>query len=132
VNTRGLFSSANDEWSTPQDFFEELNAVFHFDLDACATPANAKCRRYFTKADDALKQTWTGTVWMNPPYGRQIEAFMKKACESFRDGATVVCLVPVRTDTRWWQPAREHGLDAAVALPRAAAVLCARSRTRIP
>ena len=102
MNTRGMFSSATDEWSTPQDLFDELNSVFHFDLDACATRANAKCAHYFTRAEDALKQTWTGTVWMNPPYGRQIEAFMKKACESYRDGATVVCLVPARTDTRWW------------------------------
>ncbi len=102
MNAGVHFSSKSDEWSTPQDLFDELDAIFHFNLDACATPSNAKCKRYFTKDDDALKQKWTGTVWMNPPYGRQIGPFMKKASESFRDGATVVCLVPARTDTRWW------------------------------
>jgi phage N-6-adenine-methyltransferase len=96
------FLSGSDEWSTPQEFFDELNAVFHFDLDACASPCNAKCPRYFTKADDALRQDWAGTVWMNPPYGRQIGQFMRKAYESSLQGATVVCLVPSRTDTRWW------------------------------
>ena len=102
MNTEVHFSSKNSEWSTPQDLFEELDAIFHFDLDACATAANAKCRRYFTKADDALKQKWIGTVFMNPPYGRQIGAFVRKAYESSREGATVVCLLPARTDTRWW------------------------------
>lgn len=75
---------------TPQDLVNELDSVSHYDLDACATPANAKCKRHFTKEDDELRQTWTGTVSMNPPYGRQIEAFMKKACESYRDSATVL------------------------------------------
>ncbi len=96
------FSSETVEWSTPHDLFAELNAVFRFDLDACATAANAKCPRYFTKSDNALAQPWSGTVWMNPPYGREIEAFMRKAYEESLAGATVVSLVPARTDTSWW------------------------------
>lgn len=96
------FSSQTCEWSTPDDLFAELDAVFHFDLDACATAENAKCARYFTKEDDTLRQRWRGTVWMNPPYGREIGHFMRKAFEESRQGATVVCLVPARTDTAWW------------------------------
>lgn len=96
------FSSKTDLWATPQDFFDKLNAEFGFELDVCATHDNAKCPRYFTKESDGLAQEWRGKVWMNPPYGREIGAWMKKAHESARGGATVVCLVPARTDTRWW------------------------------
>lgn len=97
------FSSASDEWPTPQDFFDKCNAEFGpLDLDVCATAENAKCPRYFTKADDGLAQVWSGRVWMNPPYGREIGAWMAKAWRSSQAGALVVCLVPARTDTAWW------------------------------
>jgi len=103
------FSSQTPEWSTPDDLFGELNEVFHFDLDACASCANAKCDRFFTKEQDALEQLWQGTVWMNPPYGREIGKFMCKAYESSLAGATVVCLVPSRTDTAWWHRFAKSG-----------------------
>ncbi len=103
------FRSTSAEWSTPDDLFNELNEVFHFDLDACATPGNAKCQRYFTPEHNALNQRWTGTIWMNPPYGRAIAAFMKKAYEESLMGATVVCLVLSRTDTRWWHEFARRG-----------------------
>lgn len=98
-----LFSSATDDWATPQDFFDRLNAAFNFTLDVCASESNAKCARFFTKEDDGLSKEWKGTVWMNPPYGRGIGDWMRKAYQSGLAGATVVCLVPARTDTRWWQ-----------------------------
>ena len=98
----GLFASTTDLWETPQSLFDELNNVYHFDLDVCALPDNAKCENYFTPDIDGLKQEWSGTCWMNPPYGREIGKWMKKALESSRNGATVVCLVPARTDTAWW------------------------------
>jgi phage N-6-adenine-methyltransferase len=88
--------------------FCALDRIFHFDLDVCASPDNAKCERYFTKADDGLKQEWSGSCWMNPPYGRDIGKWMRKAWESSKQGATVVCLVPARTDTKWW---REYSLQ---------------------
>lgn len=103
------FSSHRDDWSTPDDLFAELNEIFHFDLDACASVANTKCPRYFTRDDDALKQRWNGTVWMNPPYGREIGAFMKKAYEESLLGSTVVSLVPSRTDTSWWHRYAKRG-----------------------
>ena len=96
------FSSATDLWSTPQDFFDKQNAIYGFTLDVCATADNAKCARYYTEADNGLGQPWQGVCWMNPPYGRTIGHWMKKAYESSQTGATVVCLVPSRTDTRWW------------------------------
>ncbi len=103
MNDNIHFSSKSDDWFTPQDFFEEI-AQLHgpFDLDVCASPENTKCRDYFSKDDNGLSQTWTGTCWMNPPYGRQIGLWMKKAHDESLRGAKVVCLVPARTDTKWW------------------------------
>ena len=84
------------------EVFDDLDSEFGFELDVCALPSNAKCERYFTPADDGLSQTWSGVCWMNPPYGKEIGLWMRKAYLSSRHGATVVCLVPARTDTRWW------------------------------
>lgn len=98
-----LFSSRSEEWYTPQYLFDQLNAEFGpFDLDPCATPENAKCPAYFTKEQDGLAQAWGGRVFMNPPYGKLIVPWMRKAFLSAQGGALVVCLVPARTDTRWW------------------------------
>jgi len=99
---RGMFSHSSEEWETPRDFFDSLNADFHFTLDVCATPANAKCARYFTKEEDGLSRRWEGVCWMNPPYGREIDRWLWKAYESALKGAVVVCLLPARTDTAWW------------------------------
>lgn len=97
------FSSATDDWATPQEFFDELDAEFDFTLDVCASDSNAKCGLYFTRDDDGLSQTWDAErCWMNPPYGREIKAWMRKAYGSSLEGALVVCLVPARTDTAWW------------------------------
>lgn len=97
------FSSKTDEWETPLDVFRPLNVRFGFTLDVCATPQNTKCKRYFTRKEDGLKQDWgTETCWMNPPYGREIGKWMRKAYETGKRGGVVVCLVPSRTDTAWW------------------------------
>ncbi len=96
------FSSKTDLWATPQYFFDALNAEFSFTLDVCALPENAKCERYFTPEEDGLNQRWQGICWMNPPYGREIGRWVRKAFESAQGGATVVCLLPARTDTAWW------------------------------
>jgi phage N-6-adenine-methyltransferase len=94
-----LYSSENEVWETPQDLFNSLNDEFHFDIDVCATPENAKCSKFFSPLDDGLSHDWQGVCWMNPPYGKKIGAWMKKAMEA---KTTVVCLVPSRTDTKWW------------------------------
>lgn len=101
--TSGLMSSETDQWATPQDLFDKLNAKFGFTLDVCASDWNHKCDRYFTVEDDGLLQDWGSEIcWMNPPYGRDISNWMRKAAEESMFGATVVCLVPARTDTAWW------------------------------
>ena len=96
------FSSKTDLWYTPQDFFKKYDDVFKFETDVCATDDNAKCAKYYTEEMDGLSQEWRGVCWMNPPYGRTIGKWMKKAYESSLSGTTVVCLVPARTDTNWW------------------------------
>jgi site-specific DNA-methyltransferase (adenine-specific) len=94
------YSAKTPIWETPQDLFDQLNSEFRFDLDPCALPENAKCELYFTPKEDGLSQSWDGHhVFMNPPYGREISKWVKKAAES---KALVVCLLPARTDTRWF------------------------------
>jgi phage N-6-adenine-methyltransferase len=102
--TKGLFTSLTPEYSTPEWLYQRLHNEFHFTLDPCATIENYKCKRYFTKTDDGLKQKWSGRVFMNPPYGREIYFWIKKAYESVvnNDCQLVVCLIPSRTDTKWW------------------------------
>ena len=98
------FSSKTDLWYTPQDFFEKWDKdIGGFTLDVCANDENAKCQKYFTELDDGLSKDWSGDIcWMNPPHGRSIGKWMEKAYKESLKGATVVCLVPSRTDTKWW------------------------------
>lgn len=104
------FSSKSNEWATPQWLFDSLNREFRFTLDPCSTDENAKCKRHFTLAEDGLSQDWSeDVVFMNPPYGREIALWMEKAFLSSKNGATVVCLVPARTDTVWWHRYAIHG-----------------------
>lgn len=99
MNTDVMFSSKTDLWATPQDLFDKYDSIYHFETDVCAFPENAKCKRFFTPEMDGLKQEWTGVCWCNPPYGRQIGKWVEKAVKSF---ATVVMLLPARTDTKWF------------------------------
>lgn len=103
-NISALLSSKNTEWETPQDFFDKLNAEFHFTLDPCALPETAKCKKYYTPNDDGLLQDWAGeSVFCNPPYGRQIGAWVRKCREeSWKPNTKVVMLIPARTDTLWF------------------------------
>ena len=110
------FSSKTDLHATPQAFFDGLNMEFRFDLDPCAIAENAKCKVFYSAEQDGLKQDWKqSTVFMNPPYGREIKHWMKKAYESSLQGATVVCLVPSRTDTYWWH---EYAMKGEIRLLR--------------
>lgn len=102
MNTDVMFSSASDMWETPKDFFKKLDQEFHFNLDVCAVSENAKCATYYTPEQDGLSNPWYGMCWCNPPYGREIIKWVKKASESAKDGATVVMLLPARTDTKWF------------------------------
>ena len=94
------YSSKTNEWATPQSFFEELDREFHFTLDPCATKENAKCDKYYTIKDDGLTKSWDGEiVFCNPPYGREIKKWVKKASET---KGVVVMLIPARTDTSYF------------------------------
>lgn len=105
------------EWKTPRQLFDQLDQEFGFTLDAAASSENTLCDRYFTIADDGLAQDWTGeVVWCNPPYGRHVDAWIRKASDS---AATVVLLLFARTDTGWF-----HDL----VMPRAAEVRLIRNR----
>jgi len=100
-----MFSSKTGEWSTPQDFFDKLNWRFGpFSLDPCATIDNTKCANFFTEAEDGLSKSWEGfKVFVNPPYGRGIDKWIKKAYEESRkDNTMVVMLIPARPDTKYW------------------------------
>ena len=97
------FSSESNEWETPSDFFNKLNDEFNFTLDPCASNNNYKCDKYYTIKDNGLSKNWEGqTVFMNPPYGREIKYWIEKAYRESLKGAIVVCLIPARTDTSYW------------------------------
>jgi phage N-6-adenine-methyltransferase len=95
LNLNVMFSSETDQWATPQTLFKKLNDVFNFTLDVCADSENNKCKVYFCKQTDGLKQDWNGICWMNPPYGRKIGFWVKKAYESARGGGDS-CLFATR------------------------------------
>lgn len=120
MNSALMFSKASDEWRTDGDFFAALDAEFGFDVDAAASAENRWKERYFgldhPHQNDALAMQWFPygrTFWLNPPYSKCRE-FIAKAAEQAAKGCTVVCLVPSRTDTRWWH---EHVWDRASHLP---------------
>lgn len=100
---RVVFSAESDEWATPQDLFDELNAEFHFTLDAAATAENHKCERYYTAEQDGLKQSWGGEiVFLNPPYSHISQWVEKAYREGTKDNTVVVMLIPARTDTKYF------------------------------
>lgn len=102
METEVMFSQQTDVWGTPQWLFDALHKEFGFTLDPCSDGTNAKCERFFSIYDSGLVKEWgTETVFMNPPYS-QCEDWMRKAYGAAQEGATVVCLVPARTDTEWW------------------------------
>ena len=97
------FASNNQEYATPWNLFNKLNEEFNFTLDVCAHEGNHKCERYYNEQQNSLIQDWGGEVcWMNPPY-KTMKEWVKKAYEESRkDNTTVVCLIPARTNTKWW------------------------------
>lgn len=104
MNNELMFSRKEDTWETPQDFFDRLDAEFNFTLDPCCAVETAKCKKFYTIAEDGLKQSWEGeTIYVNPPYGRAIADWVRKAYEESRKpNTTVVMLLPARTDTKWF------------------------------
>lgn len=105
MKTETLFSSANCEWETPKELFEKLDKEYYFHLDVAATNENALCERYYTQETNGLLQSWDvqiGSVWCNPPYGKDIIKWVEKAYTESFTGVPIVMLIPARTDTRWF------------------------------
>ena len=102
--TKGLTSTGNIVAETPKYLFDRISSIFNFSLDVCALPENAKCESYYTPKDDGLSKPWRGGVWCNPPYGREISSWVKKAYEESQKEYNdfVLMLLPARTDTKWW------------------------------
>jgi site-specific DNA-methyltransferase (adenine-specific) len=106
---RLITSHKSSEWTTPDDFFQELNNIYHFTLDVAATEENIKCDLFYDKEIDGLQQDWStdskredgspGVIWCNPPYGRKIIDWVRKASEGH---TKVLMLLPSRTSTRWF------------------------------
>ena len=99
--------SVNQTWGTPRKFliFLKENFLWIPDLDAAASPSNAKADNYFTEDQDALKQTWFGNVWLNPPFGKvMLPQFLDKCTEQIKCGNadSIFVLIPARTDTKWF------------------------------
>jgi phage N-6-adenine-methyltransferase len=133
MNNAVMFSSATDEWETPQDFFESLRWEFKFGLDVAARGENAKCLEYIgTDRDDARfrdalaigwRETldftwgdWHRACWMNPPYSKGLQGkFIAKAAEERLRGVLTVALLPARTDTKAFHT---HIYDASKWQPR--------------
>jgi site-specific DNA-methyltransferase (adenine-specific) len=130
-----MFSSEKSEYGTPQDKFNFLDGLFNFTLDACATEKNAKVDNFFSIEDDALSQDWEGVVFMNSPFGKSKkkcvagcskklcdkrgfhldedvpgvkEWVLKAFCESEIKASTVLCVLPGRVDTAWFQVVWDH------------------------
>lgn len=95
------YSSKKTDWETPQALFDELNKEFDLEVDVCASHQNHKLEKFWSKKMDGLSQNWHSLrCWMNPPYGREIGEWVRKAAEG--GAAIVVALLPARTDTRWF------------------------------
>ena len=103
--TKGLTSTGNIVAETPKYLFDRISSIVNFSLDVCALPENAKCESYYTPEDDGLSKPWRGGgVWCNPPYGREISSWVRKAYEESQKeyNSFVLMLLPARTDTKWW------------------------------
>lgn len=123
-----LFSKKSNDWETPVDLFNKLNEYYNFDIDVCCTEQNKKCAVGITKKDDGLIQSWTRfyeenqhskscaiqrplIAWMNPPY-KDIKLWLAKAIVMAEDeDISTVCLLPARTDTKWFHEFLYHGKD---------------------
>ena len=100
---KGLFTSNKDDWQTPKWLFDKLNIHFNFYCDVCASKENTKCNKFFDKFNSCLDNDWFECNFMNPPYGREIGKFVKKAYDQWRlNDCTTVALLPARTDTKWF------------------------------
>lgn len=114
------FSSKRGDHGTPQWLFDRLNERFKFKMDLAASGKNKLCDKYFSEKDNGLELTWPkGWSWCNPPYGKSLIYWAKKAYEQSEEGRDCIMLLPARTDTKWFHQ---------YILPFASAVIFIRGR----
>lgn len=107
-----FYSSATPEWNTPRHVIDRVVDVLgSIDLDPCSNSKadpNVPAKRHYTKHDDGLTRAWTGRVYMNPPYGREIGSWVLKLHEAYQARTIVeaIALLPARTDARWFRMLR--------------------------
>lgn len=102
---KNRFASKKQDWETPQDLFGPLHKEFHFSLDVAASEENRKCDKYINENVDAMQISWGKEIcWLNPPYGRgyPLKQWVKKAYDESTKGATIIMLIPARTNTVWF------------------------------
>jgi phage N-6-adenine-methyltransferase len=102
---KGKFDSNRQDWETPKELFDTVDAEFHFTLDAAASENNKKVKKFISAEQDAMTLSWGKNVcWLNPPYGKghKLSAWVKKAYQESLTGATTVMLIPARTNTNWF------------------------------
>jgi phage N-6-adenine-methyltransferase len=103
AKNNGRYNGNGRHWETPSEIFGPLNEEFAFTLDPCATASTAKCSRWISEEQNGLLADWSGErVFMNPPYGREIYAWTRKARTEAERGALVVGLLPASCDLTWW------------------------------
>lgn len=98
----GLFTASKDDWETPKELFDRMDRQFHFEMDVAAKEENTKCRRFYTREMNGLSLPWSKVNWCNPPYGKEIIEWCRKADEEAQNGKFTAMLIPARTDTRWF------------------------------
>lgn len=116
-STPTAFSSARSEWNTPPEIIQLTLRLFDgvIDLDPCSDAegdeANVPARTHYTERTNGLIPPWTGKVYMNPPYGRVIAAWVRKFVHSYNYSSISmtegIALVPARTDTAWFRIFRD-------------------------
>jgi site-specific DNA-methyltransferase (adenine-specific) len=106
--SKTLFSSETSDWQTPLELYKQLDKEFVFDLDPCTTKDNPLGTPFYYSLDfsnDGLKLDWFGSVYINPPYNKEIVKWLEKADSEFtwnRRVKSIVFLLPARTDTKWF------------------------------
>jgi hypothetical protein len=108
----GLFTSNTPEWYTPGHIIDRVEGMFgHIDLDPCSNSndpdqASVPALNHWTQADNGLVQSWHGRVYMNPPYGDEISAWVERMIRAYESEEIncAIALLPARTDTAWFQP----------------------------
>ncbi len=123
--------AGNQNYETPPQFFEVIQARFNLTLDVCAEPHNAKCEAFYTLDDDGLYQPWHGRVWCNPPFSKA-RKWYEKALQERRNTEVIVMLTHACTSAGWFAPIYDQVNEMYQIAPRLSFLECidGEKRTR--